>query len=108
MYQWRTLNPEFAERYARAKKQQVEARVENLITETYDGEHDFKEVAPGKYQCNNAYANRLRVRAGIIQWYAAKKDGEGYGDKKIEDKIDGLKDQVVDMLLNVEKSRDKL
>ena len=108
MYQWRTLNPEFADRYARAKQQQVEARVENLITETYDDSQDFKEVAPGRYQCNNAYANRLRVRAGIIQWYAAKKDAANFGEKRLEDKMDSVREELRDMRNSVEKSRDKL
>ncbi len=111
MYHWRSENREgFSDAYARAKKVQVEALVDNLIAETYDDSNDFKEVAPGKFQCNNAHANRLRVRAGILQWYAAKKEPEAYGDKKIEDKVDDVRRDLDEMKIKaaVRQKRDEL
>lgn len=111
MYKWRHQNRNgFGEAYARAKKVQVEAIIDNLISETYDSSNDFKEVAPGKWQANNVYSSRLRVRAGLLQWYASRRDPDNFGDKKIEDKVDDVRRDLDEMKIKaaVQQKRDEL
>ncbi len=104
---WKDTYPHFQQAYKRAKDLQLEVCLDNLQKELDNESKDFTEFNNRLY-ANNGRSNRLRCKVGHLQWRAAVVNPEKYGNKKIEDKIDGLKDQVVDMLLNVEKSRDKL
>lgn len=106
-YEWLNTHAHFSDAYSRAKRAQAEIRLENVQELIDSGEQDFREHG-GRLYNNNSFCVRLRTGAGFAQWRAAKLLGEVYGDKKVEEKFDELKEQVCDAILGVQRSRDKL
>lgn len=101
---WRSLHPFFADLYARAKADQIEVFVDEIIEIADDDTRDtiIKTDSKGnEYEaCNNEWLNRSRLRIDTRKWLAAKLAPKLYGDSKQSDNDDG-KDFIT-------KNRDKL
>lgn len=107
LWYWRNKHEYFKSAYLRAKELQIENRLENLVKECDDRDQDFREHG-GRLYANNVRGNLMRAKMGFLQWHAACIDPEKYGSKKLEDKIDDVKHDLIDIKARVEKNRDRL
>lgn len=82
---WRATNPLFADLYTRAKTDQIEVFVDEIIEISDDSENDtlITEDEHGniKERCNNEWLNRSRLRVDSRKWLASKLAPKIYGDK---------------------------
>lgn len=81
VFKWRILHKEFGEMYARAKQQQVEALVDEIIEIADDTSQDTLITDEGKEVVNHEHINRSRLRIDTRKWLAAKLAPRVYGDK---------------------------
>lgn len=84
--EWRIKNPTFGDQYARAKEQQVEALVDEILDIADDSSQDYIEGKDGKLIANTEHINRARLRIDSRKWLAAKLVPRLYGDKSSDAK----------------------
>jgi hypothetical protein len=82
---WLRTRPEFALQYARAKEEQAEAFVEEMIDIADDGRNDWMErLGPGGvpvgWELNGEHVQRTKLRLDARKWIAAKLKPKKYGD----------------------------
>lgn len=83
VFEWRLDHDEFAGLYARAKCQQVEFLVDEIITISDEASKDHIITEAGKKACNAEYLNRSRLRVDTRKWIAAKLAPRLYGDRTV-------------------------
>jgi hypothetical protein len=81
IYEWRIKIKEFGEMYARAKQNQVEVLVDEILTISDDSSNDYIPNDEGKLVYNSEHVNRSRLRIDSRKWFAAKLAPRVYGDK---------------------------
>lgn len=105
IYQWLRRHEEFADLYARAKKDQVRALVEEILEISDDSSQDTRENANGDEVCNSEWVARSRLRVDTRKWIAAKLVPRLYGDntlaRELSDEIEEFK-----QLLEAKKLKD--
>jgi hypothetical protein len=97
IYDWMIEDTELANRYARAKQEQADFLVEEMLAISDDDSQDaiFVEVddksgKSAKMICNNEFIQRSRLRVDTRKWIASKLKPKKYGDKlEIETSDDG-------------------
>jgi hypothetical protein len=97
IYEWMHEDAELANRYARAKQDQADLLVEEMLAISDDDSQDaiFVEVddksgKSAKMVCNNEFIQRSRLRVDTRKWIASKLKPKKYGDKlEIETSDDG-------------------
>lgn len=87
IFEWRIKVKEFGERYAKAKQDQIEALVDEIIDISDDTAHDTLTNEKGNDICNSEWINRSRLRIDTRKWLASKLAPKIYGEK-LESKID--------------------
>lgn len=84
IYNWLRKYPNFFDLYAKAKKDQVTALVEEILEISDDSSHDVlvKEDRDGnEYEvCNTEFVQRSRLRVDTRKWIASKLVPRLYGD----------------------------
>ena len=80
IYRWLRQYKEFSDLYARAKKDQVRALVEEILEISDDSSQDDKENSNGTVVCNSEWVARSRLRVDTRKWIAAKLVPRLYGD----------------------------
>ncbi len=104
IFEWRVKHPSFGEQYARAKCEQIEVFIDEIIEISDDSSSDtiIKTDANGiEYEkCNSEWINRSRLRVDSRKWLAAKLAPKIYGERKESDDKDGTD--------FISKNRDKL
>ncbi len=77
IFEWRIKVKEFGDKYADAKRQQIENFVDEIIDIADDSDND--KFADGK--CNAEFINRSRLRIDTRKWIAAKLAPKIYGER---------------------------
>lgn len=83
--QWRLHYPEFADRYAHAKRTQADLLVEQALDMAQNNENDVIIDADGIPRSNHAAVQRDRLIVDTIKWVACKLMPKVYGDKQTVD-----------------------
>lgn len=91
IFEWRIKIPSFGDQYAKAKQDQIETLVDQIIDIADDTSNDtlIKKNKDGEnYEvCNTEWINRSRVKIDTRKWLASKLAPKIYGEKS-ESKID--------------------
>lgn len=88
IFNWFRSHPEFLEQYTRAKEEQAEALVEEILDIADDGSNDWMEKfnSDGNsvgWVLNGEHVNRSRLRIDSRKWLASKLKPKRYADKMI-------------------------
>lgn len=91
IYEWRIKVPSFGDMYSRAKQNQIEILVDQILDISDDTTFDTitKTSSSGDEfdACNSEWINRSRLRVDSRKWLAAKLAPRIYGEaKNTEDK----------------------
>lgn len=81
IFKWRLESKEFSDLYIKAKQNQVEVLVDEILEIADDSSNDQIENDNGKIVANNEYINRSRLRIDTRKWLAAKLSPRLYGEK---------------------------
>lgn len=88
IFEWRIKVKDFGDNYAKAKQEQVEYLVDEILDIADDTDRDtiIKHNRDGsEYEtCNTEWINRSRLRVDTRKWLAANLAPKVYGDKKQE------------------------
>lgn len=71
----------FLAQYTRAKEEQAELLVEQMLEIADDDSNDDLVTEEGKVKANNEWINRSRLRVDTRKWLASKLLPKKYGDK---------------------------
>lgn len=83
VFQWLIDNDEFADQYARAKKQGMEAWAEEIVDIADDGSNDWMETNDPDnlaYRINGEAIQRSKLRVDTRKWIMSKLAPKKYGD----------------------------
>lgn len=88
IFEWRIKVKDFGDNYAKAKQEQVECYVDEIIDIADDTSNDTlirynKDGEPYEV-CNTEWINRSRLRVDTRKWIAAQLAPKIYGDKKMD------------------------
>lgn len=91
IYEWRIKVPSFGEMYLRAKQNQIEILVDQILEISDDSSEDtitrMNKMGDEYEACNSEWINRSRLRVDSRKWLAAKLAPRIYGDiKQIDEK----------------------
>jgi len=81
---WLNTNAEFLRQYTRAKEEQADYLVEEMIDIADDGSNDLMKITKGdaEYEIENKeVTNRSKLRVETRKWIASKLKAKKYGDK---------------------------
>jgi hypothetical protein len=81
IFQWRRKHKDFADRYAKAKQDQVEALVDEIIEISDDSSQDVLINDNGNVVANTEFIQRSRLRIDTRKWLASKLVPKLYGDR---------------------------
>ena len=85
VYLWRLKNPDFSDKYARAKKNQIECFVDEIIEIADDTANDYITNDAGKRVVDHENINRAKLKIDTRKWLASKLAPKIYGDSvKVE------------------------
>lgn len=93
VFRWIIENDDFAQMYARAKRLQVEALIDELLDIADDSSQDIIETDKG-FKYDHEHINRARLKVDTRKWIAAKLMPQLYGDKIIQELTQNTSDQV--------------
>lgn len=81
---WLNNNPSFLAQYTRAKEEQADHLVEEMIEIADDGTNDFMTITKGdeSYEVENKeWTSRSKLRVEARKWIASKLKPKKYGEK---------------------------
>lgn len=81
IFEWRIKHKEFGEMYDTAKRNQIEALIDEIIEISDDIENDKIMNDKGHLVQNTEYIARSRLRVDTRKWLAAKLAPKIYGEK---------------------------
>lgn len=84
VYAWLRVNENFQKQYARAKDDQADFMVEEMMEIADDGRNDLMTITRGdeSYEVENKeVVNRSRLRVDTRKWIASKLKPKKYGEK---------------------------
>jgi hypothetical protein len=82
IYRWLSAHKEFSDLYARAKRQQIEVLVNEVLEIADDSSNDSVINDDGKEVTDHEHINRARLRIDTRKWLVAKLCPRLYGDMK--------------------------
>lgn len=86
VYRWIARFPEFREMYEKAKEDQADILVEQILDIADNAANDYMEgVDDAGYRLNGENIQRSRLRVDSRKWCAAKLKARKYGDKTINE-----------------------
>lgn len=80
LYDWVERDPKNSERYARARRRQADAMIEDTFAIADDSGFDGR-IVDGRVEIDGEAIQRARLRVDTRKWYAAKIAPRMYGDK---------------------------
>lgn len=99
---WLRDKPEFATQYARAKEEQADYLIEEMMDIADDGSNDYMTITKGQSSYNiedKEVTNRSKLRVDTRKWIASKLKPKKYGDKvdvtSAGEKIQSIQVEVV-------------
>jgi hypothetical protein len=81
---WCIKHPEFGSQYARAKVQQIDTLVDEIIEIADDSSQDVIINEQGNRICNSEFIARSRLRIDTRKWLASKLTPKVYGLNPVE------------------------
>ena len=86
IFSWIRLYPEFLKQYEKAKEDQADAMVEEMLDIADDGTNDWmenldKDGSVIGYKVNGEHVQRSRLRLDTRKWIASKLKAKKYGEK---------------------------
>lgn len=84
IFAWLRTNEAFLNQYTRAKEEQADLMIEEMIDIADDGSNDYMTITKGdlEYEVENKeLVNRSRLRVDTRKWIASKLKPKKYGDK---------------------------
>lgn len=86
MMNWLHKHPEFLEQYTKAKQEQADAFIEEMLDIADDGTNDWMERHDDDggnigWKVNGEHIQRSRLRIETRKWIASKMKPKKYGDK---------------------------
>ena len=106
LFTWLKTNAEFSEQYARAKKNQAELLVDEILEISDDASQDQIITNQGEIIFNSQAINRARLKIDTRKWLACKLIPRVYGSKVEENEID-LNSRVREELLELRAKLDE-
>lgn len=85
IYRWLFENKDFRNSYARAKANQIEIHVEEILEISDNSDRDIIETEDGKKIVNHEHINRSRLMVDSRKWLAAKLSPRIYGDRVFQE-----------------------
>ncbi|GEM_PF-745979 len=79
IYNWLAKNKEFSDHYARAKRQQIEVIIDEILTIADDASSDYVTNDEGRPVIDHEHINRAKLRIDTRKWLAAKLVPRMYG-----------------------------
>lgn len=79
VYRWLSIHEGFSDQYARAKQQQIEVIVDEIIEIADDTSQDTLTTNTGKVIADKEHINRSRLRIDTRKWLASKLVPKIYG-----------------------------
>lgn len=104
IFTWLKNNSSFADQYARAKRCQIEALIDEIIEIADDDSNDQKLNESGSAVCNKEFIARSRLRIDTRKWLASKLVPKVYGthvDISVDEK-EGLIDELLELRKRLE------
>lgn len=80
VYSWLNKHKEFSDMYARAKQQQIEVIIDEILSIADDSSCDYVINDEGKLIVDHEHINRSRLRIDTRKWLAAKLVPRLYGN----------------------------
>lgn len=87
IYRWIKDIKDFSDQYARAKRQQIEVIVDEVIEIADDTSQDTLINDAGKVIINHEHINRSRLRIDTRKWLASKLAPKIYGERSEDQEI---------------------
>lgn len=84
VFRWLRDREEFRKQYTRAKEEQADYLVEEMIAIADDGSNDYMTITKGDAEYNvedKEVTNRSKLRVETRKWIASKLKPKKYGDK---------------------------
>ena len=110
-YEWIRTNEDFAKRYARAKEDQADMLIEEMLEIADDTHNDTMLIPDGgggmKEVENKEWVNRSRLKVDVRKFIASKLKPKKYGDK-IDITSDGEKVSVAPILVLDNQTKENL
>jgi hypothetical protein len=98
----RVKDPLFGDQYARAKCEQIEAFIDEMLEIADDGSNDTYVNDDGKSVTDHDVLGRSRLRIDLRKWYASKLAPKLYGDNKGKDEDKSPHEKYVEELKGLE------
>ena len=102
VYNWLTVDSEFAERYARAREQQAEHYLDEIIAISDDVTLDKIVDGEGNERTNNEAIQRSRLKVDTRKWAMSKLAPKKYGDKITQEHTGANGDPISLLLTQVQ------
>ena len=98
VYNWLTVDKEFSDRYARAREQQAEHYLDEIIAISDDVSLDEIIDGEGNPRTNHEAIQRSRLKVDTRKWAMSKLAPKKYGDK-ITQEVTGANGDPISLLL---------
>lgn len=85
IYNWFLKHPDFRDNFTRAKDNQVETYVEEMLAEIEDSEKYTYVDKEGNKRVDAGSVNFARLKVDSIKWYAGKLKAKKYGNQIVAD-----------------------
>ena len=82
VYRWLNAYPSFRERYTRARQDQSDALVSDIMEIASNEERDLVQNVDGTWHSNSSAIQRDRLKIDSIKWIACKLVPKVYGERK--------------------------
>jgi hypothetical protein len=82
IFRWLHDNPLFRQQYTRAKQNQIDSFIDDVIDIADDTSNDWVQNEKGTTVANHDHINRARLRIDVRKWLACKLVPKIYGDSK--------------------------
>lgn len=80
IFEWLKVHKSFSERYAQAKRLQIEVIVDEIIDIADNSSEDYYKNKDGEMVLDNEHIQRARLRIDTRKWLAAKLAPKVYGE----------------------------
>ena len=95
IFTWKREKPEFSDLYARAKRDQIEVLVDEILDISDDRSEDYYTNNKEEHVFDSEHVQRSRLKIDTRKWYAAKLAPKIYGDVKgAEEKENSNDDEI--------------
>ena len=101
IYNWLSERADFSEIYVRAKRQQVDVLISEILQIADDSSRDTITDEHGKERYNGEWVGRSRLRIDTRKWLASKLVPRLYGDRVQVEKVDLNEDPDIILAKNI-------